>query len=379
MIYLDNAATTQIDPRVIEEMALVQREVFGNPSSSHRLGLQATERLEDSRVRFAKLLGCNVTEVIFTSGGTEADNLAVVGGALASRRKKVLISAVEHPAVVAAAEILATREGRSVHRIPVTREGLVDEMAFRALLDDQVALVSIMHANNEIGTLQPIARLASIVRKAAPGALFHTDAVQSFPLDPLPLSLGKIDMASFAAHKLHGPRGVGAMYLRKGVRVLPVLPGGGQERGIRAGTENVAGIAGFVLAAELMAQQREAIQEKLRGFQDMVWSRLSEALPSLTINGVSTNRISKLLSINVPGLKAQNLLHFLEDVGVFVSAGSACHSTSAKVSSVLKAINAPQDAGTLRLSFSRMTTLEEVEQATTIVIETIQRLRGAGA
>ncbi|MFH1531327.1 MAG: cysteine desulfurase family protein [Pseudomonadota bacterium] len=372
-IYLDHAATS---PPLAEVRAAVDAALdraWANPSSPHRAGADAAAVLEDARRRLARVAGCLSEELFFTSGGTESVNLAIQGGARAMRRPRVLVTAIEHPAALEAAKIIE-RDGITGETIPVDREGFVDEDAFVALLGDDVGLVSLIHGNNIVGTLQRLPRLAGLVRRHAPGALIHADAVQTF--GRLPLPLGKVDLVSMTAHKLGGPRGIGALYVRRGVRVAPLMAGGDQERGLRPGTEDPAGAAGFAVAAELAWARWEEEAARLEALRSRLCKRILPGIVGASINGPADPalRLPGILSLRVPGIKGQNLVHFLEAAGIWVSATSACHSSSDRPPHVLVAMGLAQGAGSIRISMGPGTTEAEIEQAGAECVRQANRL-----
>jgi len=374
-IYLDNAATTPLAPEAAKAMAACQASIFGNPSSSHSLGVEAAAALEKSRRSLAGLLACSPDELVFTAGGTEADNLALFGAAYASRRKGLVISAIEHPAVLETADELA-RRGYRVRRAPVDSHGIVLVEKLLELVDDDTFLVSVMYANNEVGSLQPVRRLAKAVKKKGPGVLFHSDAVQAFGREPISLADGALDLLSISAHKLHGPRGAGALYVKKGTKLRPLVCGGGQEMGLRSGTENVVALAGFAAAAELLHRSRKDDGARIREIIAALTRIVIDNLDGIIINGHPEHRLPEILSLGTAGLKSQNLLHFLEDEGVLVSAGSACHSTRTKRSHVIEAMGVPPDYAIVRISASRYTTPQEAEEAGRIIVRVVNKLRG---
>jgi cysteine desulfurase len=375
-IYLDYAATSPPLPAVREAVDAVLDRSWANPSSPHRAGADAAAVLEDARRRLAGVAGCLPEELVFTSGGTEAVNLAVQGGARARRRPRILVTAIEHPAALEAAKLIA-RDGITAELIPVDGEGFVDEGAFTALLGEDVGLVSLIHGNNEVGTLQRLPRLAALVRRHAPGALLHVDAVQTFGRMAVPLA--KVDLASMTAHKLGGPRGIGALYVRRGVRIAPLMAGGDQEGGLRPGTEDPAAAAGFAVAAELAWSHREDEAARLEVLRAQLGAALLRGLPGASINGPAApaRRLPGILSLRIPGIKAQNLVHFLEAAGIWVSAGSACHSSSDKPSHVLVAMGRAHGAGSIRFSLGAGTTTDDIERAAVECIRQANRLQGA--
>ena len=372
-IYLDHAATSPPLREVREAVDGVLDSAWANPSSPHRAGADAAAVLEDARRRLARVAGCVSEELIFTSGGTESVNLAILGGARAMRRPRVLVSAIEHPAALEAVKLLG-RDGITAETIPVDREGFVDEEALVSLLDDSVGLVSIIHGNNVVGTLQRIPRLAGLVRRHAPTALIHTDAVQTF--GKLPLPLAKVDLASMTAHKLGGLRGLGALYVRRGVRVAPLMGGGSQEGGLRPGTENTAGAVGFAVAAEIAWARRSEEAARLEWLRSRLAEVIVDGIPGASINGPSdpARRLPGILNFRVPGIRAQNLVHFLEAVGIWVSPGSACHSSSDRPSHVLVAMGLAQGAGSIRLSMGPKTTEDMIHHAGAECVRQANRL-----
>jgi cysteine desulfurase len=373
-IYLDYAATTPVRPEVREAMLPWLDERFGNASSQHRWGREARAALEGARARIAKLLGSAPTEIIFTRGGTEADNLAILGRARTERGAPVVCSAIEHKAVLATARA-AEQEGSPLHLLPVDGNGVVQEDVLPELLGRAPAVVSVMWVNNEVGTVQPIARLAERCTEA--GVPFHTDAVQAFGKLPVRVDDTPIDLLSLSAHKIGGPKGVGALYVRKGTALTPLIFGGGHERGMRAGTEDVAGAVGFTLAAELAAQEREKTAQRLRTLRDRLEDGLKAKMPDLVINGAGAERSPTISNVSVPGVDSEALLLTLDLEGIAVSSGSACSSGAMTASHVLTAMEVPAElAGpSVRFSLGRETTEDEVERVVAAFPPLMERLR----
>jgi cysteine desulfurase len=375
-IYLDHAATTPVSPEVVEAMLPFLTERFGNPSSIHAVGREARAAMDDSRDIIANALSADYGEIYFTSGGTEADNLAVTGTMLAApkERNHLVVSAVEHHAVLHAAHFLET-QGYSVSTLPVDKEGFADPDALAAMVTDRTALVSIMHGNNEIGTVQNIARLAKVAHAA--GTLFHTDAVQTFGVLPLHVRGLDCDLLSLSAHKIYGPKGMGALYIKTGVKVSPMLVGGTQEREKRAGTENTAGIMGFGKAVELMMGYREAESARLTCLRDSFIDNLLSAIPDVHLNGPRTRRLPNNVNISIAGVDGSAVLMNLDRAGIAASSGSACSSGSIEPSHVLKAIGLPEDlaAGGVRFSLGRSTTEEELNLTVETLAEIVAHLR----
>jgi len=376
-IYLDYNATTPIDPEVAEAMRPYLGEVFGNPSSAHAYGAEARRAVEAARAQVADLLGCNPDEVIFTSGGTESNNLAIKGAALAryDRGDHVVTSAIEHPAV---AEVCRWLEGQGfrITWVPVDGDGLVDPKEVERAVTSRTTLITIMHANNEVGTLQPPGEIAAMARDR--GVLVHTDAAQSVGKVPVRVSDLGVDLLSVAGHKLYGPKGVGALYVRRGVRLHKQLHGADHERNLRAGTENVLEIVGLGKACEVAGRDLERNAAHMRAMRDRLHEGLRERLEEVRLNGHEERRLPNTLSVAFPGIEADTLLTELE--GVAASAGAACHADSVDVSAVLEAMEVPieQAMGTVRFSTGRSTTSEEIDAAVEAVAGAVRRLRPGG-
>ncbi|MCX5795222.1 MAG: cysteine desulfurase family protein [Elusimicrobia bacterium] len=370
-IYLDNAATTRPCPAALRAMDDCARRCYGNPASWHRRGVEAAKAVERARGTLARALGSQPDEIVFTSGGTEANNLALKGVAwtLGRSRRQILVSAVEHPSVSAAAKALA-RWGWTVTVLPVDAKGFVAPSRVAAALTARTALVSVMHANHEIGTIEPVAEIGRLCRKR--GVLFHTDACQSFCKEPLDLRRLPIDLLSVNGHKVHGPKGVGALYVRRGLRLAPLLDGGGQEGGLRSGTLNTPAIAGFAAAVEDFPAAAPAEMRRLR---DRLLAGLLRGAAGLRLNGPAQGRLCGNLSVTLPATEVKPLLQRLSAAGVFASAGAACHSAQTAPSPVLRAIGlTPRQAGrTLRLSLGRYTTRAQVDAAVRIISRLIGR------
>lgn len=366
-IYLDYNATTPHAPEVLEAMRPYLEEHFGNPSSSHVYGARAREAIEKAREQVAALLGCHPDEIIFTSGGTESNNHALRG--LAHGRfgagAHIVTSQVEHPAVLEVCRYLEAR-GFEVTRLPVDSTGLVDPADVEAAITGRTILVSIMHANNEVGTIQPIERICAIARKK--GIPVHTDAAQSAGKIPVDVGSLGVDMLSLAGHKLYAPKGVGALYVRRGLALERLLLGAGQEGGRRAGTENVTQIVGLGKACEIAARDLDRNSRRMRATRDALCDGLRERLPAIRVNGHPDRRLPNTLSVGFPGVDAERILDRISG-RVAASAGAACHSGSVTVSAVLKAMHVPPQwaRGTLRFSTGRDTTDREIAEAVEVV------------
>ncbi|MHB8325090.1 MAG: cysteine desulfurase family protein [Candidatus Dormibacteria bacterium] len=380
MTYLDNAATTPPRPEVTQAMLAALAEGFGNPSSSHQVGRAARSLVDRARDQLSEVLHCRAREIVFTGGGSEADNLALRGVARRQRGRHLIVSAVEHEAVLETARDLAGA-GFELTVLPVDSRGLVapDDLA-RALRDDTI-LVSVMLANNEVGTIQPIAELVEVTRRHST-AYFHTDATQA--LGKLPLDVGGlgVDLLTVSAHKAYGPKGSGALYVRQGTSLDPLITGGGQERNRRSGTENVPGIVGLGAAAELAEGERETEAPRQGELARQLTSRILAEIPGAVATGAPPpDRLPNFATIAFPGVEGELLLMRLDRLGVCASAGSACASGSLSPSHVLLAMGlSPTLAGAhLRLTLGRQTTQADVDRAAQAVVDSVRALQGAGA
>ncbi len=380
-IYLDYNSTTPLRAEALEAMLPFLRENYGNPSSIHGFGREARVALDDARWRLAKLLGCNEGEIVFASGGTEAANLAVLGSARAGRvsgKKHIITSSIEHHCVLHACHYLEKCEGFEVTYLPVSRGCLVSPEDVRRAIRKETALVSVMWANNETGTVQPVAEIAASCRER--GVLFHTDAVQFFGKREWENGrMGEAaDLISISAHKFGGPKGVGALVVRKGTKLHPIIHGGAQEREKRAGTENVAGIVGMARAAELALAEQASEEIRLRALTEKMWGELSARIAGVHRNGHPEKRVGNTLSVSFEGVDGEALLMNLDLEGAAASSGSACAAGAIEPSHVLLAMGVPLALAkaTVRFSLGRSTTEADVEPACGIVEKVVTRLRG---
>jgi cysteine desulfurase len=364
MHYLDHAATTPVLPEAAEEMLRVTASEFGNPSSVHAAGRRARALVEDARERVAAAVGASPGEIVFTGGGTEADNLALKGAAHKRRGDgdHVVVTAFEHHAVLDAARALAGA-GFDVKTVPVGPDGLVDPQAVAGAVRPSTILVSVMAVNNEIGTIQDLAGIAAAVKSVQPRALVHTDAVQALGNVPVDVHAWGVDLAAFAAHKVGGPKGVGALFVRSSVAVEPVLHGGGQERGLRSGTHNVAGIAGFGIAAEIAAKEVYEKSDRLLPLRGRLLDGIRAAVADVVVNGSLDRRVAGNLNVCIPGTDGETMLLLLDAAGIACSSGSACASGALDPSHVLLALGIPKELakGSLRFSLGRTSTGEDVD------------------
>ncbi len=375
-VYLDHNASTPVHPEVLAEMLPYFSEVFGNPSSVHAFGRAAREAVDRARERIAAFLGVTAEEIVFTSGGTESDNLAVKGLALARGRGHLITSQIEHHAVLRACQALEG-QGFAVTYLPVDRHGMVDpDDVKRAIRPDTVA-ISIMHANSEVGTIEPVGAIGAIAREH--GVPFHVDAVQTFgkvPVDPRALH---IDLLSFSGHKIYGPKGVAGLYVRKGTRMVSVQHGGDHERRRRAGTENVPGIVGLAKAVEIRARDMHAEAERLRALRDRLWEGIRARVPDVRLNGHPTERLPGTANLAFRHVESESIVLGLDLKGIAVSAGSACTSGHVEPSHVLVAMGVPLDwaMGAVRFSLGRATAAEDIDYVVECLEPLVRRLRQA--
>jgi cysteine desulfurase len=383
-VYFDYNATTPPSPEVIDRVTSTTRELFGNASSVHHFGQQAKAVLDEARSAVAALIAADPSEVVFTAGGTESDNFALRGAADAlepTGKHHIVASAIEHEAVLNTLKALARRGWRTT-LVPVDQSGVVSPERVRDAIADDTALVSIMHANNEIGTIQPIAEIAALAR--ARGVLLHTDAVQSIGKIPVNVKALGVDLLSLSAHKFNGPKGSGALYVRRGTRLQPILTGGKHERNRRAGTENTPAIAGMGIAALQAAQKLDAETVRLAALRDRLESGILAAVPGTAVNGDGSPRVPNTTNISFDRVEAESLLIALDLEGIAVSTGSACSSGTLEPSHVLKAMGFPvhRTQNSLRFSLGLFSTEAEVDRVVEVLprlVEKLRRLTRAGA
>lgn len=376
-IYLDHNATTPVDPEVVDAMLPYLRDTFGNASSVHSFGRDAKVALEQSREVIAALIGCQPQELYFTSGGTESDNLAVMGVAyqLRSRKNHIIVGSTDHHAVIESAEHLHHVDGFAFDKLPVDKEGFASAQQLHGLLTDKTALVSVMHSNNETGTIQDIAALAQVAHER--NALFHTDAVQSIGKVPVNvLELG-VDLLTLTGHKIYGPKGTGALFIRQGIKIMPLMYGGSHEKKRRPGTENVAGAVGLAKALQIAEARREKDYAHMIELSEFFIPDLLESVPNTKLNSPRHRRIPHTVNVSFPGLEGEPIILSLDMEGIAVSSGSACTSGAVEPSHVLTAMGVDRHVavGAVRFSLGRSTTKAQLEHVLKVLPPIVERLR----
>lgn len=376
MVYMDHSATTATDPDVVKAMLPWFSLMYGNPSSLYKIALESKTAIDDARKKVASALGAEHKEIYFTSGGTESDNWALVGVAFANRKKgdHIITSAIEHHAVLHTCKYLE-KQGFKVTYLPVDKDGRIQTDDLRAAITDRTILVSVMFANNEIGTIQPVKEIGSVCRER--GVLFHTDAVQAVGNLSIDVAEMKIDLLSLSAHKFYGPKGVGALYIRKGVRIDSYLHGGAQERRKRAGTENVPGIVGLGVAIEKAVQNIDNNVSRIRTLRDKLLDKILDEIPNTRLNGDRNDRLPGNINISFQFIEGESLLLLLDNAGIAASTGSACSSGSLEPSHVLLATGLPAEIahGSLRLTLGLENTDEDVSYVFSEIKKAVERLR----
>ncbi|WP_406676514.1 cysteine desulfurase NifS [Moorella sp. ACPs] len=376
-VYLDHSATTPVRPEVLDAMLpFLKEDAFGNPSTIYSYGREAKKALDEAREKVAGLIGARPEEIFFTSGGTEADNLALIGTATANEKKgrHIITSSIEHHAVLHTAQYLM-RQGFKVTFLPVTPEGLVRVEDVEEAITDETILISIMHVNNEVGTIQPIKEIGQLARER--GIIFHTDAVQSVGKIPVNVDELNVDLLSASGHKIYGPKGVGCLYIRKGTRINPILHGGGQERKRRPGTENMPGIVGFGRAAELAGQELPQEMKRLQALRDKLIDGILNRIEDVQLNGDREKRVATNANFSFRYVEGESLLLSLDMKGICASSGSACTSGSLDPSHVLLAMGIPHEVahGSVRMTLGRDNTEADIDYVLEVMPEIVARLR----
>lgn len=377
-VYLDNSATTACFEEAAQLMHRILCEDYGNPSSLHHKGVEAEAYLRYANETFAKILKVNEKEIFFTSGGTESDNIALVGAAMANHRtgRHLITTRIEHPAVLQPMAYLEN-QGFEVTYLSVDRQGKISLDELEQAIRPDTILVSIMHTNNEIGSIQPIAEAGELIKRKNPGTLFHVDAVQGFGKARIYPGKMHIDLLSASGHKIHGPKGIGLLYMREGAKVSPIMYGGGQQRGLRSGTENLPGIAGFAKAAELVYQDQEQDVDRMYALREELIDKV-KTIPDVVINGCPGREgAPHVASVSFRGIRSEVLLHALEEQEIYVSAGSACSAHKPQPSATLKAVGVEKEllGSTIRFSLSGFTTKDEIEYTCQKLEEIVPMLR----
>ena len=375
-MYLDNSATTKVSDEVLEEMLPYLKDEFGNPSTLYSIGRESKKALEEARQRVADAINAKKDEIYFTSGGSESDNLAIKGIAfkLQKKGKHIITSDIEHPAVKETLHFLESLDFKVTY-LPVYENGIIKIEDLREAITPETILITIMHGNNEIGTLQPIEEIGKIAHEN--GILFHTDAVQTFGKVEIDVEKQNIDLLSVSSHKINGPKGVGAIYIKKGIRLIPLIHGGGQEKGIRSGTENVAGIVGFGKAAELACSQLDEHTKKLSGITNELIEKVLASIPESYLNGDRTQRLPNVVNFRFTAIEGESLILLLDSKGYQASTGSACSSNTLEASPVLTALGLdPVNVhGSLRISLAPESDEFDVDEFVNILSESVKRLR----
>jgi len=376
-VYLDNNATTPVHPEVFEAMCPYLKDYFGNPSSAHHFGRPLKVVMDEAREKIAEILNASPSEIIFCSGGSESDNIAIKGVALSNLngKKHIVTSQVEHPAVLNTCRVLE-KIGFEVTYIKVDQYGMVNPEEIKEAIKENTVLISIQHSNNEVGTIQPVAEIGTIAKER--NIFFHTDAVQSFGKIPLSVNDLNVDFLSISGHKCSGPKGIGALYIKNGTsKLFPIISGGHHERNRRAGTENVPGIVGFGKACEIVKKDMKSGSKYLAGLRDSLHQKLAGSIPQTTLNGHPTKRLPTTLNIGIECVEGESIMINLDLQGVAISTGSACSSGTLEPSHVLTAMGVPHEKvhGSLRFSFGKMNTEEDVNYVAEILPPIVKKIR----
>ncbi len=375
-VYLDNSATTRVYKECAELAADVMYNSYGNPSSLHRKGIEAEKLIKTAKEQIAETLKVSPNDIYFTSGGTESDNLAIIGGSAMSRGKHIISTRIEHPAVLNTLRNMEKR-GYSIDLIPVLKNGSVDLEKLSKMIRKDTALVSCMYVNNEIGTVEPVEKIAKLIRRLNPNTIFHVDAVQAYGKIPFTAASIDADLISISSHKIHGPKGVGALYVRNKSKLAPIQFGGGQQNGIRPGTENVPGIASFGLAAEMCCENLIEKAERINKLKNRLRNGILSKIDNVVINTPTEGSAPHILNVSFDYVRSEVLLHSLEIDGIYVSSGSACSSHKKGPSYVLTAIGVDKRLidGSIRFSLSEFTTPEEIDYTIEKLAENVQKIR----
>lgn len=376
-VYLDNSATTFMDEQVLNTYYETMKKTFGNPSSLHQLGVESENKLKEAKTIVAKTLNVKPQEIFFTSGGTESNNIALHGiiNTYKNRGNKIITTKIEHPSVL---EVFKYYEnlGYNVVYLDVDKQGQIDLKQLEEELNKETILVSVMAVNNEIGTIQPIKRIGKIIKEKNPLCNFHVDAVQGYGKVEIDIAGSNISLLSISSHKLHGPKGVGALYVKDKLKLTPIMLGGGQQMGLRSGTENVPGFFAMAKACEIVFSKREAENQNIDSYRNILWNQIKKSVKNVELLTPLEVSAPHILNMAFKGLRGEVLVHALESKGIYVSTGSACSSKHQGVSHVLKAIDVPKEyiEGAIRISLSRHNTIEEVNYAAEKIIEAVDEI-----
>lgn len=375
-VYLDNSATTKPHPLVIKQMVTSMNKCYGNPSSLHTLGVEAERLIKKAKKQIAAAIKCGTEELFFTSGGTECNNLAIQGIPRANYGKEILSSAIEHPATISALKFMET-QGYTIDVVGVDSKGFINLKELEEKVTEKTVLVSLMHVNNEIGTIEPIKEASQIIKSKNLKTIFHVDASQSFCKFPFSVSDLECDLLTLSSHKIHGPKGVGCLYIKRGTRISPIFFGGGQQRDLRPGTEDTIGISGFGLAVEICSKDLKKCERKMKSTTRKLKDLIIKNIDDVVINTPEENCAPHILNVSFKGVKSQVLLAHLDKEGIYVSSGSACSSQKDKPSYVLAAIGlSPQLIGSsIRFSISSLTTINEIRHTVLILSKLVTQLR----
>lgn len=375
MVYLDNSATTRVRNEVLQAIIDANENYYGNPSSLHRMGLKAEKKLEEARRAAAKIIGSSPEEIYFTGGGTESNNIAIFGHlANLSRESNIITTKIEHPSVYNVFKQLETK--CRVRYLDTDERGRLNPLQLQELVDEDTLLVAIMHVNNEIGIVQDLENLGNIIKRKNKNTRFHVDAVQSYGKIKIDVNRLPLDSLSFSSHKIHGPKGVGGLFIRSGLKINPLTFGGGQERGIRSGTENTSGIIGFARACDLIYENFHEETDKLYRLKNQYIKRLAEEIDDIKINSLGDDMAPHIINVSIKNVPGEVLVHYLEDRDIYVSTGSAC-SSKARDNRILDAIKLDRDyqAGTVRISLGYFNSFKEVEYVIKTIKEAVNDIR----
>lgn len=376
-VYLDHAGTTALDERVFSAMLPYFKKEFGNPSNLYGLSRRAKDAIDKSSQTIAKILNCRPDEIFYTGSATEADNLAILGTVRSHKKGKIITSQVEHKGILATCDALE-KEGFEVVRLPVLKNGLVDLNELKKELDEKTILVSITYADSETGTIQPIAEISKIIKNFGGGVpYFHTDASQAAGYSDINVDKLGVDLMTISSHKIYGPKGIGALYVRRGTKISPIIFGGGQQQGLRSGTENVSGIVGFAKALELIRKESKKEAARIKKMRDTLEKGIFKSIPKVVLNGHPQRRLPGFLNVSILDVEGEAMLLYLDELGIMVSTGSACNSQSLEPSYILRALGRPYEHihGSIRFTLGRENTIQDIKYVLKVLPEVVKKLR----